>query len=462
MSLLFVPLSPPATPKLLVAPPQAPGKRKAEPPLAIAKTSAPAKPARQPDAPNQQISRMYVATEKKLQSPLGSNGSNGSKPTRQPDAPIQWTSRKYITTGKKLQSLLDSNGSKPVASRAMVIGVHFQFTEPKGGSDRVVAITTASSAVGHTAVVLQIEQLDKKMVVKGLKALLGDSTTIKVVHDVHRVALWLHRYGLTNADLSNCVDLQLLYQHSVDQREQHADILRVAVGSRSTASVELARKVNSFNEKLKPRAWESSPLAPPLLKTLVQTAQLYAQCYDKFGAAAASADFDAMTRGLWYRAISQQHHSAILRHSATPQNVLPGNSAGPKAKADAPAANLTESTRAIMYIASDPGLQSLLAKNNNKPVASQATAVGVHFHFAGQSNSGAELDNGGCMVAITVASAAPSDPAVVLQLDLLNNNRVVSGLKTLLADPAIVKVMHSVHRAAFWLHQYGLRDAELV
>ncbi|RLN98767.1 hypothetical protein BBJ28_00022548, partial [Nothophytophthora sp. Chile5] len=314
------------------------------------------------------------------------------KPTRQPDAPNQWTPRMYVTTGKKLQSLLDSNGSKPVASRAMVIGVHFQFTEQKGGSDRVVAITTASSAVDHTAVVLQIEQLDKKVVAKGLKALLGDSTTVKVMHDVHRTALWLRRYGLTNADLSNCVDLQLLYQHAVDQREQHADTLRIAVGSCSTASVELARKVNSFNGKLKPRAWESSPLAPPLLKTLVQTAQLYAQCYDQFGAAAASADFGAMTRERWYCAISQQYHSAILHHSATPLNVLADNSTYPQAKADASAANLTESTRTIAYINAEPRLQSLLDKNSNKPVASQATTVGVHFHFAGQSNSGAELD----------------------------------------------------------------------
>ncbi|RLN86962.1 hypothetical protein BBJ28_00012976, partial [Nothophytophthora sp. Chile5] len=374
--------------------------------------------------------------------------------------------REYITTQKKLQDLLDGNDNKPALSRAKVLGVHFQFAEKEGQDsekDRVVVITTASNSPDGTAVVLQLDLLDKNQVVNGVRTLLADPAVVKVMCGVQRVALWLQRYGLANAELSNCVDLQLVYQHSAATKAPHADLLQIASHLGPSSNAARAQKVNTFTEKLKPQAWKSTTLSPELLKALVQTTQVYVRCYRaKFGDDP-SVRMAAMTNQRWCSAIGVRSNGDL--HAKASEGMRKSGAlddSETKAKVPASSTNPVESTCAIMYIDAEPRLQSLLDKNSNKPVASQATTVGVHFHFAGQSNSGAELDDGGCMVAITVASAAPSDPAVVLQLDLLSNNRVVSGLKTLLADPAIVKVMHSVHRAAFWLHQYGLRDAELV
>lgn len=81
--------------------------------------------------------------------------------------------------------------------------------------DPLVAIAITSSAASDPTLVMQMESLDKTRVISRLKVLLGSIRTIKVMHNVHRAAFWLHCNGLQDVKLANCVDLQLLYENAV-------------------------------------------------------------------------------------------------------------------------------------------------------------------------------------------------------------------------------------------------------
>lgn len=95
--------------------------------------------------------------------------------------------RQYVTSTDELQSLLATYGGKPVVSKAKVVGMHFQFASPENDSpysDRVVAFVAGSNSPDGMAVVLQLVDLEPQQVVAGLKTLLEDAETIKIMFDV--------------------------------------------------------------------------------------------------------------------------------------------------------------------------------------------------------------------------------------------------------------------------------------
>ncbi|GMF10174.1 unnamed protein product [Phytophthora lilii] len=108
----------------------------------------------------------------------------------------------------------------------------------------------------------------------------------------------------------------------------------------------------------------------------------------------------------------------------------------------------------VVLISKEPALQSFLAKNYNKLTPLIATTVGVHFQFADSTQD--ELEQ---MITITISS---DDIAVILQLATVNAARVISGLRALLSDSSVTKVMHNIYRAALWLHNRGIRHDALV
>jgi hypothetical protein len=95
-----------------------------------------------------------------------------------------------------------------------LLGVHFQFAatddakgEPNNG-DRLVAVTVARLDSVDSAVVLELASRDEKQTLDSLHLLLSDLGTVKVMHDVHRAAWYLHQNGPKEAQLYNCIDLQ--------------------------------------------------------------------------------------------------------------------------------------------------------------------------------------------------------------------------------------------------------------
>ncbi|ETM31348.1 hypothetical protein L914_21076, partial [Phytophthora nicotianae] len=128
------------------------------------------------------------------------------------------------------------------------------------------------------------------------------------------------------------------------------------------------------------------------------------------------------------------------------------------ARRQAPAAKPPEVLLPVKLITKESELQGFLGKNNNTFAPADMSTVGVHFQFAVQNNS-QQPDQ---VVAIVICSDVPSEVAVVLVLASLSQTRITTGLRALLSDPSVVKVMYSVHQVAYWLHSYGLQDPTLV
>ncbi|KAG2805507.1 hypothetical protein PC116_g22216, partial [Phytophthora cactorum] len=116
----------------------------------------------------------------------------------------------------------------------------------------------------------------------------------------------------------------------------------------------------------------------------------------------------------------------------------------------------------VKLITKESELQSFLDKNENTFTPSGTPTVGVHFQVAAEHQSDANQKEPDQVVAIVISSDVPSEVAVVLVLASLSKNRIITGLKALLSDPLVVKVVYSVHQVAYWLHCYGLHDPSLV
>ncbi|KAL4118214.1 hypothetical protein PRIC2_010541 [Phytophthora ramorum] len=369
--------------------------------------------------------------------------------------------RQYVTSTEQLQSLLAANGGKPVLSRAKVIGVHFQFADPEHGfsaSDRVVAVTVGSNSPDGMAVVLQIESLKQRQVVAGLTKLLEDADTIKVMINVARVARWLQRYGRESVLLANCLDLQLMYQAQTDAKTPRASLTQISSHYGSSAA-KMGIQVDTFSANLKPRAWTKSPLNPPLLRHLVDVVKTMVRCYHgNFGTSLARCEAEvsplaAKTRKLWGASYSSVGNSSVTSNGTARENDREDLAAQVPNGEHAAAANLPLTSI------------QLVGDEREVNMSFQSAIVGVHFQFATQDRLHSDSDDQADpeqLVAITLTGAAPSDPTVVLQIASLQKARVITWMKTLFSNSAAVKVMHNIHRAAFWLDSYGLQDAKLV
>ncbi|GMF16301.1 unnamed protein product [Phytophthora fragariaefolia] len=378
--------------------------------------------------------------------------------------------RLYVTSTKELQSLLAGHKGKPVLSKAKVVGVHFQFAGPEddstgvgtSDSDAVVAFASGSNSPDGMAVVLQLERLGSKQVVAGLKALLEDSQTIKVMMDVGRVGRWLRRYGLSDVQLKNCVDLQLLYQHRVDPKVALASLTQISTHYGSSVA-KLGLEVDAFPSKLKPRAWLKSPLDPPLLRHLVDTVKTLVRCYHaEFGTSLKNCEAEVspiavMTKNSFRNAAARSSGDKPISSVVSRPREKPGSSL---------AQQVSNGWITQGPTTGGPEMPILLIDDKRELESTfQSGVVGVHFQFATNHapNISADVDQVELdqLVAIAITSSTASDPIVVMELGSLDQTRVVARLKTLLSNPKLVKVMHDVHRAAFWFYCNGLHDAIL-
>ncbi|KAL3669071.1 hypothetical protein V7S43_005455 [Phytophthora oleae] len=229
----------------------------------------------------------------------------------------RWTGT-CIKTDFDLHQFLDRNDNKLVIGEPGVVGVHFQFTR-QTGEDQLVAICVVGADPLDSAVVLQMGSLTRALVLMALKTLLEDSTTVKVMHDVHRAAFWLHCYGLTDLHMVKCIDLQLVYENSVNPAQLQASMLEIVKRCESSgSSFTVVGTMASFQMKMKPVSpaeWALKPLPHSLLERLANEAQLYARSYGGLDRNfASSAACHAMTAARWQHAVSNQGVRAIWFH----------------------------------------------------------------------------------------------------------------------------------------------------
>ncbi|KAG7377759.1 BTB and MATH domain-containing protein 41 [Phytophthora pseudosyringae] len=234
---------------------------------------------------------------------------------------------KLIANERELQSFLARNSNTFAPAGATIVGVHFQFAAQRQSDvnqnepDRVVAIVISSPVPGEVAVLLLVASLSETRIIAGLRTLLSDPAVVKVMHSVHRIAYWLHCYGMQGPTLVNCVDLQLLYESAVDSTVLNADILQIATRCSPEPATDLAHSLHSFKARMNPSnsvEWTSASLPDKLQRSLAQTAKLYASCYLEFRCnSEVKASCVAMTSSRWEFAVINEGHSAIWFDPAT-------------------------------------------------------------------------------------------------------------------------------------------------
>ncbi|KAE9356987.1 hypothetical protein PR003_g2030 [Phytophthora rubi] len=244
---------------------------------------------------------------------------HASKTSAVPEISPEIASIKFIAKDSELQSLVDKNHNKLVPAEARTVGVHFQFaTDPDrsdNASEEAVAIALSYSEPDEGTLVLRLASLSKTQVVTGLRLMLSDSSVAKVMYSAHQVAFWLHCYGLEDAELVNCVDLQLLYENHVDRSELNANMLQIAAHCSRALAADVEQSTHSFRARSFPtilEMWMRTPLPKKLLLSLSRTSKLYAQCYAEFRSKSTStADTAAMTTARWEYAVANCGRPAI-------------------------------------------------------------------------------------------------------------------------------------------------------
>ncbi|TDH72736.1 hypothetical protein CCR75_003681 [Bremia lactucae] len=188
-----------------------------------------------------------------------------------------------ITKECEFQSYLTDTNNIFADSIKTVVGLHFEFAAKNDNTKHpeVVAIAISSD---EAAVVFVLASLPKAQVITGLQALLSNPMVTKVMHSVHQVAYLLHCYGLQIPCLTNCVDLQLLYEIAIDSTVLDATVIQIATACSREIVTGLAQSTLSFSARSKLMKFAMGAikmLSEKLQRSMAQTAKLYASCYIK-------------------------------------------------------------------------------------------------------------------------------------------------------------------------------------
>ncbi|KAK1937931.1 Uncharacterized protein P3T76_009668 [Phytophthora citrophthora] len=370
---------------------------------------------------------------------------------------------KFITTTEELWDLLGNHGNKPVVVTAKTIGVCFCFVNDEGeenGAERLFALITGSASRDGAAVVLMLDNLDKTLVFDGLKTMLEDPEITKVTFDLGRVARWFHHWGSEDIHLEKCVDLQLFYKLMADPSEPYASMVQIVSHFSPTMPTDIAKMVDTASNKIK------SSVTLNRLKKYVMAEQLFVRFFGvAFNNRATREDelnriFHA-GKELWRNTLdlnekqSAPFQSVAEIHQQNVRALIPKSHFTLPDHQPTPINTGRTSSRDIAYVSTTSDLQRLLDTNDNKlhvVVEDNAGVVGVHFQFTRQNDEDQ-------LAAICIVNASST---VVLQMGSLTPGLVLTALRTLFEDPSTVKVMHDIHRAAYWLHRYSLTNLRMV
>jgi stage III sporulation protein SpoIIIAA len=162
-----------------------------------------------------------------------------------------------FASSKNLKRFLSTEGRDGihlVDASANVVGVHFQMVKrhlmesrklrmefdwpPK--DDDWVLLAIAISAGRYNAsptstsdfedvenIVLDVRRLNRSLVLRVVRTLLEDESTVKILFDVHQAACWLHACGLADIVLAKCVDAQLAFEMLGGSSERAVDLATV-------------------------------------------------------------------------------------------------------------------------------------------------------------------------------------------------------------------------------------------
>ncbi|CEG47690.1 hypothetical protein PPTG_18694 [Plasmopara halstedii] len=215
-----------------------------------------------------------------------------------------------IAKESDLQTFLKTNNNSFALPGVANIGIHFQFSPPSRSDanqlplEQVVAIVISGEVPNDAAVVLLLASLSKTRVLTGLIALLSDPLISKVMHNIHQTAFWLQCYGLKNPKIVNCIDLQLLYESTVNSTVLNADMLQIATACSQEIASELNYSTHSFQARTR--------MSEKLQRSMAYSAKLYASCYSKIKRKFKTKTmFAEMTKTRWEMAIINQGKAAI-------------------------------------------------------------------------------------------------------------------------------------------------------
>uniref|UniRef100_K3WXT2 AAA+ ATPase domain-containing protein n=1 Tax=Globisporangium ultimum (strain ATCC 200006 / CBS 805.95 / DAOM BR144) TaxID=431595 RepID=K3WXT2_GLOUD len=189
------------------------------------------------------------------------------------------------------------------------------------GDSAGVDATSASATKTDTVVLRLLPSLSQQLVSAVLTLILQNPGVVKVMHNIHHAAFWLHRYGLAEVGPVNCVDLQLAYEHAVDATTRDADLAQIA--EHCGVSLEKTSYRDTLLEN-EPLASSHGPLSKKRLQTLVYSSHAALACYASLVSSATGALRKKSIRGAvagmtcrrWRNAIVNQGVAAIWFDSA--------------------------------------------------------------------------------------------------------------------------------------------------
>lgn len=167
----------------------------------------------------------------------------------------------FIATTALLQAFLNANDGRLLVGKPQVVGVDFLLVDKcpeHQGRPCLAAVSIAGDSTQDLALVLLVQNLDKDLLKKALRGLWIDTGVVKAMHALRRPAVaWYAHFGdwlLADPPAMGNVDLQLLFEHTVDSKERDASVAEIATAAKVDDAISnlLALSSNGGNVVARP------------------------------------------------------------------------------------------------------------------------------------------------------------------------------------------------------------------
>jgi len=451
--------------------------------------------------PVQAISRNKLLEETPVTSPDSQKLTDATKPRH------SLREIKCISTSAQLKTYLASNNGRLVIADGspQVVGIDFLLCEccvdhtgdkSKPGSSCLAAIIIASDALREKPVVLLVKNIDKKLLGKALQDLLADSNLAKAMYSLRHPAEVCHsHFGMNLLDgstMKKTVDLQLLFEHSVDKDRPRVSLAELAMAVKADTVVDKLATSQRFDAvrdasgvfmRYEHHLATCSPdeVTPEVQDRLVQNAQLIAIMYMRLRmlplsfntewkqilVEAMHVTMDRCMDAVSIRDVEKTDHESNLSSSA--ENPVASsystNSCDWHPSADQSAtdhdrnhssiailsqdaqASLASAQRLVRCVSTNAQLTTLLVRNNGRLVGDGLQAVGIDFmliNHCREHNSNGYVQSAPCIAAIAIASDNAAEPALVISPQNIDPDLLVDAFQGLWTDVNVTKAMFAL------------------
>ncbi|KAF1317551.1 hypothetical protein FI667_g14701, partial [Globisporangium splendens] len=404
----------------------------------------------------------------------------------------------YVNRTKDLSNLVASHGAALFnRTDSPMVALHLRSAKDPTASPST--IVTMGDGATKTIVLHVTASLSKELVHTVLETLLK-TTTVKVLFNVDEVFSWLRSYGVNVALAVHCVDLQAVFNEQVIATNgilPEITITRIAQHCNVTLDIAMHHEAAVKHLQKDPLAWTRTNLAKKMLQYLGAHANSYLKCYKRLLETESKVASSSINRDAGpIESTSERHSSSsneVTQKPVTPPATIAGIGARTasvlenpntyvKTTADFQKLILSRGTACLF----DPKTASVVALHfhvshddddddgKNSPATDQGMVVTMtSCHRVNDDNRGDCSDEdsddlvddssgGSAGLDATGANTTKTDTVVLHLLPSLSQQLVCAVLTLILQNPAIVKVVHNIHHAAFWLHRYGLVEVRPV